>query len=147
MSNAKPLLSFAAIRERLREVSLPAGDHVVGIHTGGTVPAALVAYRMGLPLDYLHLRFRNPDNKPESDAPRLLAPVPDIPPGVSILLVDDVSVSRATFRRARACFPRHPVVTIAFKGSADVVLFPEIEGCVRWPWSVPSDVEPARKPG
>ncbi len=146
MSAAKPLLCFDAIRERLRKVSLPGGDHVVGILTGGTVPAALVAYRLGLPLEYLHLRFRNPDNEPESDAPRLLAPVPDIPPGASILIVDDVSVSGATFRRARDCFPGHPVVTIAFKGSADVVLFPEIKGCVRWPWSVPPIVETVRIP-
>ncbi len=142
MSTAKPLLCFDAIRARLQHVSLPEGEHVVGILTGGTVPAALVAYRLGLPLDYLYLRFRNPNNEPEFDSPQLLAPIPDIPPGASILLVDDVSVSGATFQRARDCFPGHPIVTIAFKGSADIVLFPEIRGCVRWPWSAQHVVEP-----
>lgn len=135
----KPLLPFPTIAERIKQTPFPPeARQVVGILHGGTVPAALVAWHVGLPLDYLHLHFRKADNEPEHDLPRLLSRVPPVQPGRPILLVDDVSVSGATFRQAAACFPENPIITVALKGRADLVLFPEIQGCVRWPWHPPT---------
>jgi len=63
--------------------------------------------------------------------------VPDVR-GQRIVLVDDVAVSGATLRRARELLGAAQVVTVAFKGrpgAADVVLFPDVPTCVRWPWA------------
>lgn len=133
----KVVLDFVTIAERLQGCDLPAQeriDRVVGIGTGGVVPAALVAYELGRPLTILTLNYRAPDNSPRYDAPRLLAAATDVWPGERLLLVDDVSVSGKTLATAVALFPNHDVTTLVMKGQADIVLFPEIGQCVHWPW-------------
>ena len=51
-----------------------------------------------------------------------------------ILLVDDVSVSGKTMNAALEQLEGLNVRTLAMKGKADFVLFPEIKDCVKWPW-------------
>jgi hypoxanthine phosphoribosyltransferase len=53
-----------------------------------------------------------------------------------VLLVDDVSVSGATFKLARELLMGATIATLACKGKADFVLFPEVAACVNWPWSL-----------
>jgi hypoxanthine phosphoribosyltransferase len=49
-------------------------------------------------------------------------------------LVDDVSVTGSTMRKALDQLKGLNVKTLAMKGKADFVLFPEISDCVKWPW-------------
>lgn len=140
MSEAPTDLAFARIAERLRVADLPprdAVDVVVAVGRGGGVPGALVAYQLGKPLRLLRLTFRDDANAPRAAAPEPLGDVPDVR-GQRVVLVDDVTVSGATLRRARELLGAAQVVTVAFKGrpgSADVVLFPDVPTCVRWPWA------------
>jgi gluconokinase len=141
-------LTFARVAERLRTADLPrrdAVDAVVAVARGGTVPGALVAYHLEAPLRLLRLSFRDDANAPKTPAPEAVGAVPDVR-GQRIVLVDDVAVSGATLRRAREVLGAAHVVTVAFKGrpgAADVVLFPDVPTCVRWPWA--EDVaEPVR---
>lgn len=130
-----PLLDFPMLRERLQRLELPPTDMVVGVATGGVVPAALVAYRLGCPLMTLHLNYRAPDNTPQHPAPTLQAPFDGRAlEGKRVLLVDDVSVTGQTLAAARALLPPCHLTTLVFKGRADLVLLPELGGCVRWPW-------------
>lgn len=129
-------LDFQTISAALRRCALPAVDAVVGIATGGIVPASLLAHQLGLPLYLIQINYRAPDNSPQRPAPELLQPLPAIPLDAHILLVDDVSVSGQTLQAARGLLPVRQITTLTLKGRADIVLFPEIADCVLWPWKV-----------
>lgn len=129
----KVALDFPTIRARLEGLELPPADVVVGIATGGTVPASLVAYRLGLPLAVMRLNYRAEDNTPQRPRPEPLGAFSP-PERGRVLLVDDVSVSGQTLEVARALLPGLEVTTLVFKGRADIVLFPEVKRCVQWPW-------------
>ncbi len=131
---AKVSLSFETIRLRLARMVLPEVDHVVGIATGGIVPAAMLAEHLHKPLSFLHINFRDEANKPRYEQPVRLAAVPELLPNQRILLVDDVAVTGSTLQIAKALLSEHQVTTLVFKGRADYVLFPEIDACVNWPW-------------
>ncbi|MFN2322353.1 MAG: gluconokinase, GntK/IdnK-type [Trueperaceae bacterium] len=140
MSDGATDLTFTRITERLRTADLPprdAVDAVVAVARGGAVPGALIAYRLEKPLRLLQLSFRDDANVPKGPGPELVGALPDVR-GQRIVLVDDVAVSGATLRRARDLLGAAHVVTVAFKGrpgAADVVLFPDVPTCVRWPWA------------
>ncbi|MCB8945094.1 MAG: phosphoribosyltransferase [Ardenticatenaceae bacterium] len=132
--SVKVTLSFEEISQRLWQLSLPEIDWVVGVATGGIVPAALVAHQLRKPLALLHINFRAQDNSPRYEQPQLLAALPELGPGQRILLVDDVSVSGKTLDLAKAQLGEYAVTTLVMKGHGDFVLFPEVAACVNWPW-------------
>jgi hypoxanthine phosphoribosyltransferase len=132
----KVSLDFKTISRALKRVELPPVDCVVGIAEGGTIPAVLLAHQFDLPLRLLRINYRASDNSPQRLAPALLTDVPPLPDSARILLVDDISVSGQTFTLARGLLAKHEIVTFALKGSADIVLFPDIAACVNWPWKI-----------
>lgn len=131
-------IHFPEISHRLSELAFPPVDAVVAILRGGRVPGFLVADRLGgLPVVLLEVRHREDDNRPRPEgavAGRLVGEG-QLAPGAHLLLVDDVSVTGRTFATAKARFPDHPITTFALKGRADLVAFPEMDGCVHWPWN------------
>lgn len=131
----KVRLEFSEISARLDAAALPEIDVVIGVATGGSVPAALLAYKLQTPLYTLHLNYRAEDNRPQRPTPELLSP-PELPDmnGERVLLVDDVCVTGKTLEAARQYLVGANVTTLVLKGRADFVLFPEIERCVHWPW-------------
>jgi adenine/guanine phosphoribosyltransferase-like PRPP-binding protein len=131
-------LAFEDIIRRLRAWPFPAGlDGVVGIATGGIVPAVLVAQHLGVGLKLIALNYRDEANEPRHAAPRLLAPAPDLGAWRRVLLVDDVHVSGRSWQAARACLSAEiEVLPFVLKGRADFALIRDIEGCVQWPWRV-----------
>jgi hypoxanthine phosphoribosyltransferase len=129
-------LDFLTISRALKTFPLPQVDHVVGIATGGIVPASLVAHQIGCSLSLMHINYRAPDNTPQHVEPVLVSWQPLSATGQKILLVDEVSVSGKTMDFARSFLQDQQVYTFVLKGSADYVLFPEIETCVNWPWKV-----------
>ena len=130
-------LSFEEIAARLQALTLPDVDVVYGIATGGIVPASLVAYRLGRPLELIAINFRREDNSPQRPAPHLLTRARTPKPGARVLLVDDVAVTGQTLRLAQdAVLAGCTVTTLVMKGRADIVVFPEVGTCVAWPWKV-----------
>ena len=131
-------LAFEAIAARLAAWKFPAGiDGVVGIASGGVVPAALVAQRLGVGLKLIALNFRDEAHAPRFDAPRLLSAVPDLGTWRRVLLVDDVYVSGQSWRAARALLPRDiEVLPFVLKGKVEFALIRDVEGCVQWPWKI-----------
>ena len=134
MSRDGVTLTLPDIARRLKRAELPEVDVVVGIATGGVVPASLVAYRLELPLRIMHLNFRAIDNSPQRPEPELLQPFGLEPAFQNVLLVDDVSVTGATFSAARRILEDRQVTTFALKGKADIVLYSEVASCIYLPW-------------
>jgi len=127
-------LSLKQISERLRSMDLPETDVVIGIGTGGIPAATMVAFYLNAELQVMTMNYRDEQNNPRYGEPKIL----NIPnwqlEGKRILLVDDVSVSGKTMNAALEILKGYDVQTLAMKGKADLVLFPEIKDCVKWPW-------------
>ena len=130
----KVQLSFVDISQRLKHLDLPEIDWVIGIGSGGIVPASLLAHQLSKPLSLLTINYRAENNIPQHDTPKLLTSAPLLPETCRVLLVDDVSVSGQTMAFAKSLLHQQDIVTLVLKGSADYVVFPEISACVHWPW-------------
>ena len=131
-------LSLPEILVRLDRWSFPERlDGVVGIATGGVVPAAMVAQRLRLGLRVIALNYRDAANEPRFPEPRLLAAAPDLGNWRRVLLVDDVWVSGRSWQAARAALgANREVLPFVLKGKVDWALIRDIDGCVQWPWRV-----------
>lgn len=127
-------ITFDEISDRLHCAIIPGFDEVVGILNGGLVPASLLAHQLCKPLSFVAIRFRDSDNKPLYGHPRLIAEPDLLPKEKKVLLVDDVAVSGKTIEKAVEQLQDCEIVTLVLKGQADVVIFPEVEDCVEWPW-------------
>ena len=130
----KHKLNFLEISEKIRTCDYPPIDHVVGLGSGGIVPASLIAYELNVPLSIVSINLRDDENKERFTIPQILGPIPVFAPDATLLLVDDVSVTGKTMNSARLLFPNQQVFTLVLKGKGDIVLFPEIRSCVSWPW-------------
>ncbi len=129
-------LDFAAIIKKINAFSFPKVDLVVGLETGGVIPAALVGYRIGKPVVFMSINYRDRENRPQHKKPVLLKPFRVTPGLKRVLIVDDVAVTGQTLELAKAKFRSCRVSTFVLKGKADHVLFPSIKECVRWPWKL-----------
>jgi len=128
-------ISFQEVTDRLRKAGLPETDLVIGIGTGGVVPAVLAAFHLNASLQVVTINYRDEKNTPQHENPLVL----NLPPGLElegkrVLLVDDVSVSGKTMNTALGLLKGYNVKTLTMKGKADYVLFPEVTDCVMWPW-------------
>jgi uncharacterized protein len=131
-------LAFREIADRLARWRFPEHlDGVVGIATGGVVPAALVAQRLGLELKVIALNYRDETNEPRFAEPKLLSTVPDLGSWKRVLLVDDVYVSGKSWNAARLLLPPEvEMLPFVLKGKVDFALIRDVDGCVEWPWRV-----------
>jgi adenine/guanine phosphoribosyltransferase-like PRPP-binding protein len=140
-------LAFTDIASRLAAWTFPADiDGVIGIASGGVVPAALVAQRLGVEMKVIALNYRDEDNEPRFAEPKLLSSVPDLSGWRRVLLIDDVYVSGKSWHAARALLPRDvEVLPFVLKGKADFALIRDVDGCVQWPWKTYA-TSPAQPP-
>ncbi len=129
-------LSFIEIGDRINKLNIPNFDFVIGIATGGIVPASLIAYKLGVELKTIKINYRDEENHPRYENPKLLDDKSIKISGKKILIVDDVSVSGKTLESAKNIFHGNDITTLVLKGKADIVLFPEIASCVNWPWKI-----------
>lgn len=127
-------LTFREISMRLKQIAFPEIDVVIGIGSGGIVPACIVAFHLDAELQVMVLNYRDEQNAPQYNEPKLIQKPFGNLEGKRILLVDDVSVSGKTMNAALQELKGLDVKTLAMKGKADYVLFPDIKDCVKWPW-------------
>ena len=127
---------FEEITARIARWPFPAGvDGVVGIASGGVVPAVMVAQRLGVGLKMIELHYRDAMNEPQFAEPRLISVVPGLGPWRRVLLVDDAHLSGKSWNAARAMLPRKvEVLPFVFTGKVDFALFPVLDYCSEWPW-------------
>ncbi len=138
----KVRLELPDIARKLKRLTLPDVDVVVGIATGGVAFATMVAFWLEKPLHVIHLNYRDENNKPRHAKPTLLEPfaIASIKgesmekSGNHILLVDDVSVSGATLETAKNLLPDFQITSLVIKGKADFALYPNVRACILLPW-------------
>ena len=129
----KVLLELPDLARKLKAFPFPGVDVVVGVGTGGIVPASLVAYELERPLYIIQLNYRAPDNTPQRSEPELLSPFV-LMGSQRVLLVDDVCVTGQTLTRAKESLTGHSVTSFVLKGRADLVLLPDLGSCIALPW-------------
>ena len=129
-------LTLPEIKERIKKLTLPSFDLIIGISTGGIVPASLIAYETGIDMKILSINFRDEENNPRYEQPVLLNNADYNFSGRNLLIIDDVSVTGKTLNLAKSIYMGNNIKTLVFKGKADFVLFPEINTCVNWPWKL-----------
>ncbi len=132
--SAPVYLSMVEIVSRLQKIDLPEIDLIVGIASGGIVPASLLAYKLQKPMQLIHINYRDAHNNPKFAQPQLLENFQLEQAKQRILIVDDVSVTGSTLYFVKDLLKNQQVWTFTMKGKADYVLFPEISSCVNWPW-------------
>jgi hypoxanthine phosphoribosyltransferase len=129
-------IAFSDICQRISTFPFPDVDWVAGIGEGGTVPAALIGYRLKRDVRIIPLNYRDAQNRPCRETPELIKPFDAFLPGHTVLLVDDASVTGQTMETAKKILNGYVVRTCVLKGRADHVLFPELDECVQWPWKM-----------
>lgn len=111
-------------------------DGVVAIATGGIVPGALVAQRLGVGLKTITISYRNEINEPQFAQPKLVSSVPGLGGWRRVLLVDDLYLSGKSWDTARSHLPPGvEVMPFVLVGEVDFALFRRAGGAVRWPWT------------
>ena len=129
-------LTIREIKDRVEKLILPSFDLIIGIATGGTVPAGLIAYKTGIEMQVLGINYRDENNNPRYEQPVLLNKADNNYKNKNLLIIDDVSVTGKTLDLAKSILKGNNIKTLVFKGKADFVLFPEINTCVNWPWKL-----------
>ncbi len=133
----KTFISIADIKQEVLKINFPSLDIVVGIATGGSVLATLLAYHLDLPLELIRINYRNEVNQPRYDYPLIISNlVTTSLKKKNILLVDDVAVSGKTLQVAKQNIVAKQIYTLVIKGKADYVLFPHVATCIDLPWRI-----------
>jgi len=127
-------ISIPQIAKKLKSLDLSSYDLVVGIASGGIVPASLVAYEAEVELRIIQVNFRGKDNQVKYPEPRLLKDFVLDKKYKNILLVDDVSVSGKTLATAKENIDCDNISSLVLKGKADIVMFENIGECISLPW-------------
>ena len=127
---------FEEIVRKIREIKIKGRvDLVVGIAEGGIIPAYLIAKKLKKPVDFIWINFRDADNHPRWPSPKLTKSyLPNIR-NKHILLVDDVSRTLSTFRKAKQCLvAAKSIKTLTFNGKGGYHLYNE--ECFIFPWVI-----------
>jgi len=128
--------TFSEIMERFAQIEIAESfDMIVAIANGGLVPAGILNQRMQLEMKVLRINFKDENQRPRYESPKLLQPVDFDFKGKKILLVDDRIKSGSTIVVAREILKdAKEIKTFAVNGNADYALFNE--SCFRFPWMV-----------
>ena len=128
--------TFEEIVSKIKEIKIKEKvDIVIGIAEGGIIPAYLIAKKLKKPVDFIWINFRDADNHPQWKFPRVIKPyLPNIK-NKHVLLVDDVSRTLSTFRKAKQCLgAAKSIKTLTFNGKGSYHLYNE--ECFIFPWVI-----------
>jgi len=134
--NTMNVRTFDEIMKRFAEIEIDeAFDLIVAIANGGLVPAGILNQRLQTEVQILRINFKDENQRPRYDTPKLLQPVDFDFKNKKILLVDDRIKSGATIVVAKEILSEAKLIkTFAVNGNADYALFNE--SCFRFPWMV-----------
>jgi len=117
----------------LREIEFEDFELIIAIGSGGIIPAAFIQKKLNIPMKIININYRDTNHKPRYKDAVLLEekefPIKD----KKILLVDDVSRTGKTLRKAKEYLKGNEIKTFTVNGKGDYSFFNQ-EECVRMPW-------------
>ncbi|HRZ98542.1 MAG TPA: phosphoribosyltransferase family protein [Paludibacter sp.] len=128
--------SFQEVLERFANIEFDETfDIIVAIANGGIVPAGIINQRLLIDVQILKINFKDENQKPRYDVPKLLEPIDFEFRDKKILLVDDRIKSGSTIKLAKELLKEAAMIkTFAVNGNADYAIFNEM--CFRFPWNI-----------
>ncbi len=126
------MISFEELFSRLKEIRFGEFDMIVAIGSGGVILGGMIQSILKIPMDILWLEYRDEKNKIKHRGPKLAMKFRGIS-NMKILVVDDVSRTGATLKKAREILKGNEVKTFVFNGKADYSMMDSDE-CVMLPW-------------
>jgi uncharacterized integral membrane protein (TIGR00697 family) len=115
-------LTFEDILLKVRKIDFDTVDLVVAVGKGGLVPGALIANLLHKKFSVIWLNYRDDKHIPQYEQPRLVNEIEFEYSNKSILLVDDVSRTGATLKKAKEIL-NTKVKTCVINGKADYSLY------------------------
>jgi xanthine phosphoribosyltransferase len=127
--------SWRQIQNKLDKIAFQEEfDMVIAIARGGVIPGFLISKKIKKDLEIIWLKFRDDENKIEFKSPRLTKKLEFDFKGKKILLVDDVSRTGSTLRKASKYLKgAKNIKTFVINGKADYCLYDQ--ECFKFPWN------------
>ena len=125
-------LSFNYLVKKLKKINFPKFDFIVAIGKDGIMPASLLQHLLNTPVEIIWLNYRDKNNKPIRKNPILKKPFKKIK-NKKILLVDTVSRTGKTLKKAKTLLKGNKIKTFVINGKADYSVINSKE-CVLMPW-------------
>ena len=126
------LITWTEFFEKFNKINFKKYDLIVAIAKGGLIPASFIQYKLDIPLQIIHINFRDKSHNPLYEEPKLLKDFEKIK-DKKILLVDDVSRTGKTLQKAKQILEDNEIDTFLINGNANYSLFEEKE-CLDMPW-------------
>ncbi|MBT3755344.1 MAG: phosphoribosyltransferase [Candidatus Cloacimonetes bacterium] len=118
----------------LNEIQFEDFDFIVAIGNGGIIPAAFIQKKLNIPMKIIKINYRDPSHKPKYDDAVLLEEK-DFPiKNKKILLVDDVSRTGKTLKKAKEYLNGNTIKTFTINGEGDYSFYNQ-EECLLMPWT------------
>ncbi|MBW2989505.1 phosphoribosyltransferase, partial [Candidatus Woesearchaeota archaeon] len=127
----------------MKKVDFPEFDIIVAIGRDGIKPASLLSDILNVPVKALWINYRRKDNQVIRKEPALVRPMSKSLKKTlgakkgrrtRILLVDNVSRTGKTLKKAKELLKGSSIKTFVVNGDADYSLF-MFDECISWPWN------------
>lgn len=125
-------LTSKQINSKIGKIKFDDFDLIVAIARNGIPVARILSKKLNLPIKVLWLRFRDKDQNKIYKKPKLLRKFSKIK-DKKVLLVDDVSKSSSTLKKAKEILEGNKIKTFVVNGKADYNLF-DYRFCLKMPW-------------
>ncbi|MDR2836554.1 MAG: phosphoribosyltransferase [Bacteroidales bacterium] len=124
------------IIKKINEIKFQEGfDMIVAIANGGIIPAAMVNQKLNIDFQIIKINFKDENQQPRYNEPKLLFPVNFTFYNQKILLVDDRIKTGSTIKIAKQILKDAKLIkTFAVNGNADYALYNE--DCFMFPWNL-----------
>ncbi len=118
----------------LNEIQFEDFDLIVAIGSGGIIPAAFIQRKLNIPMRIININYRDPSHKPKYDDAILLEEKEFPMKNKKILLVDDVSRTGKTLKKAKEYLKHNIIKTFTINGEGDYSFYNQ-EECLLMPWA------------
>lgn len=129
-------MDFNELHSKLISINFDKFDLIVAIGNGGIVPGALIQNFLKIPMEILWINFRDENNNPIRKEPIVTKINTNLKKleGKKILIVDDVTRTGATLKKAKDILKNNKLKTFVINGQADYCLTNQVE-CLKLPWN------------